>query len=145
MIKLMHIIYGFNAGGAETLVKDYAQRIDRNKFDLTILCFKNCNSQYDHLLKDKNIKVIYASDYQKFYNKHNFIFKVINHLQLFLFIKKYIHKVNPDVIHSHLPINKYIKFAKPKKIPKYFIQYIQNQNDIGLILIIRIIKQLYIW
>ena len=38
MIKVVHFIHGLNMGGAETLVKDYALLIDKNKFETIVLC-----------------------------------------------------------------------------------------------------------
>ena len=120
MIKLMHVIYGLNTGGAETLVKDYALKIDKSKFDLTILCLTKKNSPYDLLLKDRNINVIYVSDYQKYINKKGVLFSLFNSIQRYFLVRKFIHKIRPDIIHSHLQINPYIKFSKPVKGTKLF-------------------------
>ncbi len=121
MIKVMHVIHGLNMGGAETLVKEYALKLDKSKFDLQILCFNHFNdSPYEEQLKNSNIKVLYVEDYQKYYNKRGLTYKIFNHYQRYFLIKKMIHKYNPDVLHTHLTINKFIKFASPKKGTKIF-------------------------
>ncbi len=120
-MKVMHIIYGLGAGGAETLVKEYALKLDKSLFNVVILCFNHVeNSIYEKLLSDNNIRVIYVSDYMKYYNKKNVLFRIINKIERYILIKKIIKKEEPDIIHSHLTINSYIKFSKPKKGTKIF-------------------------
>ncbi len=120
-MKVMHFIHGLNTGGAETLVKNYALLLDNNKFEVVILCFNHYkDSPYEKILEDNRIRVIYASDYMKLYGKKGLIFKIINHIQLYFVIKMIIHKENPDILHTHLQINKYVKFARPSKDTKIF-------------------------
>lgn len=120
-MKVLHIIHGLNTGGAETLVKDYVLNLDKKLFEPVVLCYDHYkDSPYEELLSKNNIKVIYVCDYMKFYGKKNIIAKFINHIQRYLLIKKYIRIENPDILHTHLPINKYIKFSKPQKKVKIF-------------------------
>lgn len=126
-MKVMHVIHGLNTGGAETLVKEYALKLDKKKFDVTVLCMNRINnSPFEKLLKDNNINVIYISDYQKNYNKKGMFFKIINIIQKYMLVKKIIHKEMPDILHTHLPINNYIKFSKPKKGTK-IIHTVHNE------------------
>ena len=121
MLKIMHFIHGLNTGGAETLVKEYALNLKNKNYDIVILCFTHCyDSPYEKLMLENNIKVIYVCDYMKYYNKKSFLFKCINYIQKYLLVKKIIHNENPDVLHTHLPINSYVKFAKPSKNTKIF-------------------------
>ena len=55
-----------------------------------------------------------------FMAKKKIIFRIINKIQLYANIKKYINNLNPDIIHTHLLVNKYIKFSRPKKNTKIF-------------------------
>ena len=127
MKKIMHVIHGLNTGGAETLVKDYALNLDKSKFDIVILCFDHIKeSPYEKLLKDNNIKVIYVCDYMKYYNKKCLLFKLINHVEKYHLIKKIIHKEKPDVLHTHLPVNSYIKYSRPTKGTK-IIHTVHNE------------------
>lgn len=114
-VKVLHLIHGLSTGGAETLVKNYALYFDRNRFDIVLLCLKHeANSPYEIVLKDCGVNVLYIEDYLPFKKQSTIITKFISRVCEYLFVKKIIHKEMPDVIHSHLPINNYIKFAKPK-------------------------------
>lgn len=112
MIKVMQLIHGFNTGGAETVVKNWALLMDKSKYDLTILCIEHRNSPYEKILKDAGIKVIYTCDYFKN--------KVMKRLGTALLIRKIIRDIQPDIIHIHLSMSNYVKFAKPKKKTKIF-------------------------
>ena len=128
-MKIMQFIHGLNTGGAETLVKEYAMNLKNTKYEICILCFEHYEaSPYEKLLKEKNIKVIYVCDYMKHYNKKGFFYKCINHIQKYLLIKKTIHKEKPNILHTHLPINSYVKFAKVNKNTKIFHTVHSNPN-----------------
>ena len=61
-MKVMQVIHGLNTGGAETLVKEYALKLDKSLFNVVILCFNHVeNSIYEKILADNNIKVIFIS------------------------------------------------------------------------------------
>lgn len=114
-IKLVQFIHGLSVGGAETVVKNYLSYIDKEKFDITLLCFCRYGTPYEKAVADTGIKIIYMSDKIPTWGKKGIIAKIINHYALFLITKKYIHKLNPNIIHIHLALNRYIKFARPKK------------------------------
>lgn len=120
MIKVLQFIHGFNMGGAETIVKNYCLNFNKNNIDLYVLCWDRYNSPYDKELKDAGINVKYLCDDMPFYGKEKIIFRIINKIQLYANIKKYINNLNPDIIHTHLLVNKYIKFSRPKKNTKIF-------------------------
>lgn len=124
MIKIVHFIHGFNMGGAETLVKDYALLFNKKKIDLTILCFENHNSPWDKILKENDIRIIYINELIKYNGNKRIIFRLINGIQRFLLVRKYIRSIKPDVIHQHLPISKYLVFANP--VPKTKFVYTQH-------------------
>ena len=126
MLKVIQFIHGLNMGGAETLVKDYALGFDKSKIDLTVLCFERYNSPYEKILKDAGINVIYICDEMPLFERREIWARVINKFMLFLKIKKYIHKIDPDIIHEHLILNSYLKFARPgKKTIIFYTQHFQ--------------------
>lgn len=111
----MHLIYGLNTGGAETLVKDYVLNFDRKKIDVILLCLSHVEgSPYERLLKKNGIHVVYATDCLPFHGKNLFT-KTFNHALRFLIVKRIIRRESPDIIHTHLPVNRFVKFAKPKR------------------------------
>ena len=120
-MKVMYFIHGLSTGGAETLVKEYALNLNKEIFEVVILCINHFdNSPYEEILRNNNIRVIYICDYLNQNNKKNTINKTINYIKRFLLIKHFIKTEKPDVLHVHLPINKYVKFAKPDKRTKMF-------------------------
>lgn len=118
MIKVMQLIHGFNTGGAETVVKNYALLMDKDKYDITVLCVEHRDSPYEKILKDARIKVIYTCDYFKN--------KLTKRLGTEFLIRKIIRDIQPDIIHVHLLMNHYVKFAKPK--PETKIVYTQHYD-----------------
>lgn len=116
MIKLMHFIHGFNTGGAETLVKNYMTHIDHSVFDVTVLCIEHFpDSPYEDYLKKQGIKVIYLCDNIKHFDSRRLDHRILNHIEIYLQVRKLIREVSPDIIHFHLALQNYIRFAKPKK------------------------------
>lgn len=112
MIKVLHMIHGFNTGGAETLVKNYALLLDKTKFDLTVLCLHHQDSPYEIILKKSGANIIYMSD--KFSNK------LEKKLFLRSTMRKIVRDIEPDIIHTHLLMNDFLRYIKPKKDTKYF-------------------------
>lgn len=115
MIKVIQFIHGFNMGGAETLVKDYALLLDAEKIDLNVLCLEKHNSPWDKTLNENGIKVIYINEMLKYKDRMGIFFRIINGVQRLYLIKKVIKGINPDIIHQHLTLSKYLIFAKPKR------------------------------
>lgn len=118
--KVVHFIHGLNTGGAETLVKDYVIGLDKFNYDVTVLCYEHRDSPYESLIEKAGIKVIYACDDMKLWGKKGIIPKLINHYQLYLVIRKKLRLLNPDILHTHLCVNNYVKFAHLKKNTQIF-------------------------
>lgn len=120
MIKVVHFIHGLNMGGAETLVKNYALLLDRARFQVTVLCYEHCGSPYEDVLRQNNIDVIYVCDKMPLYHKQGLVAKGINHYQRYWLIRRELRKLNPDIVHFHLSLGEYVKFAALKKSVKLF-------------------------
>lgn len=122
-IKLLHFVYNLNQGGAETLVKDYALLIDKEKFDIVLLCHDRIGSPYERILQNAGVRVLFISDYfpfKKIYFNH-LVNYIICHSYLDKLIARFIvKKENPDIIHSHLLCNQLIKFTCLGRAPKIF-------------------------
>ncbi len=120
--KVLHLIHGMTIGGAETLVKDYFLLIDKDKFDVVLLCMSRHDTAYEQILEEAGIRIIYVSDKIEQYIKPNCgVFgKVFRRLALYHYIKQIIREEKPDVIHTHLPVNRYVAFANPPKSTRIF-------------------------
>jgi glycosyltransferase involved in cell wall biosynthesis len=99
-------------GGAETLVKEYALHMKQDKFEVVILCYEHTGSPYEKQLEAAGIRIIYAGEPWEKWKKRGLIGKIVRHYGLFFSIRKYLRKETPDVIHAHLHVNKYVRFAK---------------------------------
>lgn len=120
MKKIIHVIHDLSSGGAETLVKDYALMINKEKFDIKIICFHRRGFPYEKILEENNIDVVYLSDYIKIDRTKSSIHNAIFTIKMFCIFKQIVKKEEPDVLHTHLPINTLIEFANPSKNIKIF-------------------------
>ena len=120
MKKIVHFIHGLNTGGAETLVKNYCLGLDKSKYDVTVLCYERFDSPYDKILFDAGIKVLYACDRIKLWGRKDIAARVINHYQLYFVLRRMLRELNPDILHTHLLVNKYVKFAGLSKNTRVF-------------------------
>ena len=120
--KVLHFIHGFSMGGAETLVKEYCLKLDRDKFDVSVLCFHRYDTPYEEMLKNAGVKVCYLSDqirnYEKLAKKQPGRSWML--IKRCFLLKDFIKKEAPDIIHTHLSISGYVLFANPKKGTKIF-------------------------
>lgn len=119
-IKIVHFIHGLNTGGAETLVKDYVLGLDKQKYDVSVLCYMHYDSPYEVILRDAGIKVEYACDNMKLWGKKGIVPKIVNHYQLYFEIRKKLRKMQPDILHSHINLNTYVWFSNLPKTVKLF-------------------------
>ena len=112
--KVLHFIHGLNTGGAESLVVKYAILIDKDKYDVTVLCYQHyLDSPFESLLSERGVRVIYACDNLIYHNKHNLFSKIVNHYDLYIQLRRIIRKIDPDIIHTHLPHNYLLRYVKP--------------------------------
>lgn len=125
-MRVIQFIPTLGMGGAETLVKDYALGFDKSKIDLIVLCLYRINVPYEKIMEEKKIDVVYLSDVlpitvRENNQKHSCLIKeIIQYFLSVLFIWKYIRQVKPDVIHIHLSIIKYLRFAFPSNKIRFF-------------------------
>ena len=122
MIKVVQFIHGMCMGGAETLVKEYCLKLDKTKFEVVLLCLNRCNTPYEEILEKENIKIIYVDDFfsDKIRKGKNIFCKVFRRFLYFKNIKKIIENEKPDIIHTHLTLNKFLLFVKFSKKIKIF-------------------------
>ena len=132
MLRIVHFIHGLNMGGAETLVKEYALGLDKTKFNVTVLCFDNLHSPYDSLLAKHHISVKYMCDDMPLYGKCSLFARAFNWVQRYYLARKYLRQLRPDIVHIHLTLNRYVKFANLSRTTKIFytqhfdVDHLQN-------------------
>ncbi len=115
-IKTVHFIHDLSTGGAETLVKNYFLNFDRSRFDVLLLCLGHeVDSPYEETLKKFGIKMIFIQDHLPFKTQTNVFKKTINYLCRYIIIKKTIRKEDPVILHTHLMVNRFVKFTRLKQ------------------------------
>lgn len=117
MKKVIQFIHSLNTGGAETLVKEYALKLNKYGYDVTVLCLSHCyKSPYEPILNEAGIKVVCVNDYIKDIKYvPKFMRKILSSIQRYFYVRRYIRSEKPDVLHIHLQLNSFVRFAKPCK------------------------------
>lgn len=132
MVKVVHFIHGLNMGGAETLVKNYALLLDKEKFDVEILCLNHEDSPYEDILKDAGIKVIYLRDRLALGYQKGPVAKFANHYEFYFQVRKALKEMKPDILHVHLRLSHYLKYAGlDKNVCIFYTQHYDVASWVG--------------
>lgn len=103
MKTIIEFVPGIRDGGAETLIKDYALLVDKNRFRIVIVSIRPVpESANTRILKENNVEIIYI------YESWNLVTRIVNkilgnHFLSFKF-RRIVNKIKPDCIHVHLPL-----------------------------------------
>ena len=118
--KVLQFIHGFSMGGAETLAKEYCLKLDKEKYDVSVLCFHRYHTPYEKILEEAGVNVVYASDHIKNYDKIAFRYpgRIFMLAKRWSFLKKYLRDSKPDVLHFHMALSIYVLLAKLDKNTK---------------------------
>ena len=102
-IKLVEFIGRIQDGGAETVVKDYALMLDKEKFDVTILCedYKKESNVYKTLVRN-GVKIV--TMYEPSFFVHKVITRLFGKQHVARLFEKAIKGLEPDIIHAHLEL-----------------------------------------
>lgn len=120
MKKVLHLIGHLKPGGAETLVKDYALHLDKNKFKVIIVTIeRHYNTVYEKILMENNIKLIFLGDITPNSHTKTTVQRGLDKLKRLSLLKEVIKNEKPDIIHTHLVTNDYISFINTSKIKLY--------------------------
>lgn len=120
--KVLQFIHGLTMGGAETLVKEYCLNLDKEKYDVSVLCFYKYHMPYEKILEEAGIQITYIEDIKNYPDegKFKYLKRIFLMLHRIIYVKKYLKREQPDIIHTHLNNNTYIWAARPKKGTKIF-------------------------
>lgn len=103
MIKLIEVIGSLKDGGAETLVKDYVDLIDKQKFDVQILTlFPVNNTANFHKVSEIGIQV--QSVYRRYHIGVKIFHKIFGRWYVSLRMKRIVRQAAPDCIHINSPV-----------------------------------------
>lgn len=146
-IKVVQLINTLKVGGAETLIKDYALMIDKNKFDISIIVTGGkFNTINEKVLEDNCIDIHYLGEQPGVINYSNSKFaKMYNLLMKQFVLVKLLRRINPDVIHAHLETAVYLTFYNSKKTKIFYtfhneIEKMFNKNKLFKLSILMLIK-----
>lgn len=106
-IKIIQLISSLGDGGAETLVKDYANLIDNQRFEIKIIVVQNVQNTANYKwVSSAGIQIIPV------YKNYNLASKISRNVIGKYYIphrlKSIISSEKPDVIHVHLPLLRYL-------------------------------------
>ena len=109
--KLVEFIGRIQDGGAETLVKDYALMLDKEKFDVTVLCedYKEDSNTYK-TLKQNEVKMTVLYERSFFINK--VLARLLGKRYVAILFRRAIKKLKPDVLHVHLELLEVLYHAR---------------------------------
>ena len=152
--KVIEFITDLGDAGAETLVKDYALLLDKEKFEVVILTRypTNNSANYQQLIAS-GIKILSIN------RSNSTLTKIINkltfHVRIPIIMKRIIDTEKPDVIHAHLAQLRYLRtvskrlkgikliytchnvvehyFGKKQKLEKKAAEYLILNNDLQLV------------
>ncbi len=109
--KVVEFIGRIQDGGAEVLVKDYALLLDKEQFDVTVLCedYVPQSNVYKQMLAN-GVKIV------AIYKPSFFISKVLARLlgkrYVAMLLRKALKELKPDVIHAHLEMLEILYYAR---------------------------------
>ncbi|MDD3241995.1 MAG: glycosyltransferase [Bacilli bacterium] len=90
MINILHVNTTMNIGGIESFLMGIIRNVDKSKYNIKFICYKNSKFDYEDEIESLGIKIIRISDPKKI--------GLIKHI---LEIKNIIEKENIDIVHSH--------------------------------------------
>lgn len=130
MIKVIEVIPALNMGGAETMVKDYCLLIDRQQFDISVIVLtEHTGTPIEKELEDSGIRVIYLGE-RLYNNPHIGIVKrAIRRIHRYYSFRKAVLSLDPDVIHIHLQIGKYMRVLPLKKMRVKLFLTVHNVTE----------------
>ncbi len=109
--KLVEFIGRIQDGGAETLVKDYSLMLDKEKFDVTVLCedYRHESSVYK-TLRENDVKIL--AMYQRSFFINKVLARLLGKRYVAILLKKALKQLRPDVIHTHLEMLEILYHAR---------------------------------
>ena len=108
--KVVEFIGRIQDGGAETLVKDYALLLDKDRFDVVVLCLDYVENSFIYkTLVNNNVRIVCLYEKSFFVNK--VLARTVGQRHVSRLFIKAIKKINPDVIHIHSELLEAVSYS----------------------------------
>lgn len=110
-IKVVEIIESLSDGGAQSIVKDYACLIDKDKYEMVVFTIYPCKYSANYRqVADAGVKVVSV------FENYNFFAKILNRLCkksiITRSLRSFLSKYRPDAIHVHSVMLDYLNRSK---------------------------------
>lgn len=120
-IRVLQVVPSFNVGGAEGLVLTYLRNYDSSLMDMKAVSFyAPSGSVYDKIIKAEKLPVVYLN------KKGPLDISFVKQL------KAEIKSFNPDVIHTHMSVLKYVVMADTMGKPIFHTIHSEVLTDAGI-------------
>ena len=130
MMKIVHLIPTLDAGGAETMVKDYALLFPKEKYEVKIITWSGTKGSYNETALSKaGISIIHLEEIRIKDDIPGTIKKIIRQIFRYIDFIKIIREYQPDVVHMHLRIGIYPIIIPYKKLGIKYFYTVHNVLD----------------
>ena len=110
MIKVVEVIPTLGVGGAESMVRDYCNLLNKDKFEVSVIVLnEHKNSPIEKALEKNDINVLYMGEQLFKRNNLSVLQKAIRRISRYYYFKRTVMDLKPDVIHIHLQIGRYMR------------------------------------
>lgn len=107
--KIIQFIYGLPIGGAQTVVRNYAIELKKRGCDVKVLVLFRCpDSINEKIISDAGIPLIDIWGVGSRKLGYRIKIKILGKLLVIKKIKKLLKEDEPDIIHIHLPLMRYL-------------------------------------
>ena len=123
-MKILFAINSIDKGGAETHLVNLISGLLEKRINVSIFYTKKDNEFFKKKLETLNVKI--------FKKKENINLNVVNFFLDFLYLRKLILHLNPNIIHVHLPYMELLTFLVLKTLKKKYKFIITKHVDSSL-------------
>jgi glycosyltransferase involved in cell wall biosynthesis len=123
-MKILFAINSIDKGGAETHLVNLISGLLEKRINVSIFYTKKDNEFFKKKLQTLNVKI--------FKKKENINLNVVNFFLDFLYLRKLILQLNPNIIHVHLPYMELLTFLVLKTLKKKYKFIITKHVDSSL-------------
>ena len=123
-MKILFAINSIDKGGAETHLVNLISGLLEKRINVSIFYTKKDNEFFKKKLEILNVKI--------FKKKENINLNLVNFFLDFLYLRKLILQINPNIIHVHLPYMELLTFLVLKTLKKKYKFIITKHVDSSL-------------